>query len=342
MLGAIGSAVVAILATGGLYTMQESRSARLDDELQKAVQDSTRYASVLHEREKAEAKRDTVLRSLNMIRAIDDDRYIWPHVMDEVSSALPPYTWVVSLGFSGMGQATAPITHRRRAGALWHSGRRRKAMPTQIVRDTIRIRLVGNTVDIQALTRFMKQLEVSPLLENVTLMSSMRANDNGKEVTQFQLDMLLHTPQRHRRASRSPRGLGEVTPWLSFHRIRATGTCVVLGVLAVGLAGGYWYQFWSPKNLELDEVDAHVQALRDVNQRAKAELAQGKTSEFAPRRRSSSATSTSCASSCRPRTRCRCSSSRCRRRRVASVSTSPTCSRCRSSTAISTTPTSTA
>ena len=109
MLGAIGSAVVAILVTGGLYTTQESRAARLDDELQKAVQDSTRYASVLREREKAEAKRDTVLRSLNMIRAIDDDRYIWPHVMEEVSSALPPYTWIVSLGFSGVGQATTPI-----------------------------------------------------------------------------------------------------------------------------------------------------------------------------------------------------------------------------------------
>jgi len=55
---------------------------------------------------------------------------------------------------------------------------------------------------------------------------------------------------------------------------------VVLSVLAFGLAGGYWYQFWSPKNLELDEIDAHVQALREVNQHAKAELAQGKTSEL--------------------------------------------------------------
>jgi type II secretory pathway component PulM len=27
---------------------------------------------------------------------------------------------------------------------------------------------------------------------------------------------------------------------------------VVLGVLAVAIAGGYWYQFWSPRNLELD------------------------------------------------------------------------------------------
>jgi type IV pilus assembly protein PilO len=55
---------------------------------------------------------------------------------------------------------------------------------------------------------------------------------------------------------------------------------VVLGVLAVAIAGGYWYQFWSPRNLELDEVDAHVQALKEVNQHAKSELAQGKTSEL--------------------------------------------------------------
>ena len=194
MLGAIGSAVVAILVTGGLYSMQESRSARLDDELQKAVQDSTRYASVLREREKAEAKRDTVLRSLNMIRAIDDDRYIWPHIMDEVSSALPPYTWIVALSFSGVGQATAPIRTVVDAEPASNGKRRRKPAQTEVVRDTIRIRLVGNTVDIQALTRFMKQLEVSPMLENVTLMSSARAMDNGKEVTQFQLDMLYARP----------------------------------------------------------------------------------------------------------------------------------------------------
>jgi len=194
LLGAIGSGLVAILVTGGLYTMQGSRSARLDEELQKAVQDSTRYASVLREREKAEAKRDTVLRSLNMIRAIDDDRYIWPHVMDEVSSALPPYTWLVSLGYSGVGQATAPVRTVMAPEAASPTGRRRKPSNTQIVLDTVRIRLVGNTVDIQALTRFMKQLEVSPFLEGVTLQSSARAMDNAKEVTQFQLDMLYTRP----------------------------------------------------------------------------------------------------------------------------------------------------
>src|SRR5947209_2182858 len=95
----IGGVTVGALALATLavfYVQQTRREATVEDALQKAVQDSTRYASVLKERERAEAKRDTVLRSLNLIRAIDDDRYIWPHIMDEVSRALPPYTWLVA------------------------------------------------------------------------------------------------------------------------------------------------------------------------------------------------------------------------------------------------------
>ncbi|MBW8768466.1 MAG: PilN domain-containing protein [Gemmatimonadetes bacterium] len=193
MLGAIGTSVVAVLATAVLYTTQTTRQSHLDEELGKAVQDSTRYATVLRERETVEAKRDTVLRALNMIRAIDDDRYIWPHVMDEVSNALPPYTWIVALGFTGAGQATAPVRTIVPTANEGSSGRKHK-IPTEIIKDTVKVRLVGNTVDIQALTRFMKQLETSPFLENVTLNSSQRANDNGKEVTQFQLDMLYTRP----------------------------------------------------------------------------------------------------------------------------------------------------
>ena len=191
MIGAVGATVVAVAAVGLLYTTQARREAALQEAEQKAVQDSTRYASVLRERERAEAKRDTVLRSLNLIRAIDDDRFIWPHVMDEVSRALPPYTWIVSLGFSGLGQAQQPVTTLPTAPA---AASKKHHVQTVIPHDTVRIRVVGNTVDIQALTRFMKQLESSPFLEDVQLAKSERANDNGKEVTQFQLDMTYSRP----------------------------------------------------------------------------------------------------------------------------------------------------
>lgn len=194
LIGGTSAVALAIAVMAILFLAQSRREANLGDSLQKAVQDSTRYASVLRERERAEARRDTVLRSLNLIRAIDDDRFIWPHVMDEVSSALPPYTWIVSLGFSGTGQATTAITTTGAPVTTSAPGRKRKALNTLIPLDTVRLRLVGNTVDIQALTRFIRQLEVSPYLEQVQLAKSERSTDNGKEVTQFQLDMMYSRP----------------------------------------------------------------------------------------------------------------------------------------------------
>ncbi|MEO7458420.1 MAG: PilN domain-containing protein [Gemmatimonadaceae bacterium] len=198
LIGASALTAVALAVVGGMYVMQDSRSSTLDEALQKAVQDSTRYASVLKEHDRAEARRDTVLRSLNLIRAIDDDRYIWPHVMDEVSRALPPYTWIVSLGFSGTGQAQQPIaTLAAAAPADSASGgrKKRRGISTVIPHDTVRIRLTGNTVDIQALTRFIRNLEASPFLDQIQLARSERASDNGKEIAQFQLDMLYSRPE---------------------------------------------------------------------------------------------------------------------------------------------------
>ncbi|HEX9483985.1 MAG TPA: PilN domain-containing protein [Gemmatimonadaceae bacterium] len=195
LIGSVAIAIVAFAAVALLYVQQTRREAKINEALEKAVQDSTRFASVLREREKAEARRDTVLRALNLIRAIDDDRFIWPHIMDEVSHALPPYTWLVSLGYSGLGQAqTAIQTLAPLAANDSGSKKKRKPLGTVVLRDTIRLRVVGNTVDIQALTRFMKQLESSPFLEQVQLAKSERSNDNGKEVTQFQLDMLYTRP----------------------------------------------------------------------------------------------------------------------------------------------------
>jgi Tfp pilus assembly protein PilN len=193
LIAAIATTAVALLAVGFLFTTQNARERKVTSELQKAVQDSTRYASVLKERETAASKRDTVLRSLNLIRAIDDDRFIWPHIMQEVSKHLPPYTWIVSMGITGPSQGSQAVTTVA-AAAPAEAGKRKRALPTVIARDSVRIRLVGNTVDIQALTRFMKELESSPFLEQVQLAKSERANDNGKEVTQFQLDMMYTRP----------------------------------------------------------------------------------------------------------------------------------------------------
>ena len=58
----------------------------------------------------------------------------------------------------------------------------------------MRFRLVGNTVDIQALTRFMKLLEASPFIQSVQLASSEMVMVDGKEVTEFPLEAQYERP----------------------------------------------------------------------------------------------------------------------------------------------------
>ena len=196
------SVVVAVLAVGGAYTYQSSRVSSLLDEETKALADSTRFAVVTRDRIRAEAKRDTLLRQLNIIRSIDEDRFIWPHVLDEVSKALPPYTWLTTLNFTGTPQGSVNVAATKAeaapagndAAAKKVAASKAKRLDTVVPRDEVKVRLLGQTVDIQALTRFMKQLEASPFLGDVQLNRSELVMDQGKEVTQFTLDVTYTRP----------------------------------------------------------------------------------------------------------------------------------------------------
>lgn len=55
----------------------------------------------------------------------------------------------------------------------------------------------------------------------------------------------------------------------------------LVAILAsIGLAYGYYTYLWEPKDVELTTTQAHVDSLVVMNQRAKSELAQGKTQEL--------------------------------------------------------------
>lgn len=191
----IGSVAIILVAVGlfsYLYYRQGNDRAIAEARLEKAIADSTRFAKVEAARAVAEAKRDTVLRQVNLIRAIDDDRYIWPHIMDEVSRVLPAYTWLTILGFGGTPAGSANVVAAPpppKANPL-DSGKVKKKPPLQtgIPRDAVTIRLTGRTVDIQAMTRFMKDLESSPFFANVYNESTKPSGDRTSgEFFQFQL-----------------------------------------------------------------------------------------------------------------------------------------------------------
>lgn len=178
LLAAVASSIVAALVIGTLYSRQTYRALDLAQREEQAVKDSTRLAIALAEKIKAEAIRDTALRQINIIRSIDDDRFIWPHVLDELSRALTPYTWLTTITYAGNPQGTVNVNTAPPG---------KSKVDTAVVREEIALRILGQTVDIQALTRFMRQLEASPFVANVALEKSEMVLEGNKEVTQFTL-----------------------------------------------------------------------------------------------------------------------------------------------------------
>ena len=75
--------------------------------------------------------------------------------------------------------------------------REKKAHADSVLAEASRatkFRIVGHTVDIQALTLFMKTLEASPFIQNVQLTRSDIVLVENKEVTEFQLEAETQKP----------------------------------------------------------------------------------------------------------------------------------------------------
>ena len=191
-------ALASIIAAGVVIAMltlrQQAASQDLASREQKQVQDSTRYAAVLREKKKAETQRDSVMRQLNIIKEIDNDRFVWPHVMDEISRALPQYTWVVSVKQTSAPTAVGADAPNSKDSKDSKDPKKKKAEVQEEAPQAMKFTVVGNTVDIQALTRFMKLLAASPFIQNVQLVNSQLAQADGKEVTEFTLEAQYRQP----------------------------------------------------------------------------------------------------------------------------------------------------
>ncbi|MBI2406878.1 MAG: PilN domain-containing protein [Gemmatimonadetes bacterium] len=193
MISAIAGVAVGLAAIGAMWFYQSRRETSLTEREQKAVQDSTRYSSVIAERSKAEAQRDSVQRQIAVISAIDGTRLVWPHILDEISRAMPPYVWLRSVVQTSAISTEPPEVQAgvSKPAPKKGTGGGGAGAPDE---NLLVLQVVGNTVDIQALTRFMKALEASPFLMNVTLVRSDMVMQQGKEATEFRLDIQYEKP----------------------------------------------------------------------------------------------------------------------------------------------------
>jgi Tfp pilus assembly protein PilN len=201
LLGAVGTATTVVLAVGLMFMSQGSRERTLTAREVKAMADSSQFKIVLEAKARAEATRDSLYQQVAIIKSIDDSRYLWPHLLEEISNALPQYTWLTNVQqTSAPPSSVASDSSAAKPGAAAKKTtdlKARKARADSVLAAAsraTRFRIVGHTVDIQALTLFMKTLEASPFIRNVQLTRSDMAVSDGKEVTEFQLEAESQVP----------------------------------------------------------------------------------------------------------------------------------------------------
>ncbi|CAN5815599.1 hypothetical protein BH23GEM9_BH23GEM9_15230 [soil metagenome] len=159
-----GAWILGLAATGWMHLGTASRAEALGIELEAAVRDSTRYAIQREQGDSLAAQEAIIAQKLQLIQAIDSRRYMWPHILDEVSAALPPYVWLLSL-----------------AG-------------TDAEEEFPKVRMLGMAGTTFALTQFMEQLEASPFLHMVRLISSEQQRIENRTVHTFALELSFREP----------------------------------------------------------------------------------------------------------------------------------------------------
>ena len=169
---------VGVIGWLGFMVFGASRElAALEPQLEQTRAEHKRFKAFLTEKRHQETIRDSLVSQITVIRNVDGDRYVWPHLLDEVTKALPAYTWLSDLGVAG--PAPAP------AGAPASPGTGADADTSAAPAAAVQFEVNGRTVDIQAYTRFLRQLEASPWITDVTPVSAQTVVEKERAVTAF-------------------------------------------------------------------------------------------------------------------------------------------------------------
>jgi Tfp pilus assembly protein PilN len=145
LIGAIGAWVVAAAVLAVMFMTQQRTTSRLVEEQAQVEREFNRFRRTAAQKDHLQLLRDSIGIEMDAIREIDRDRYIWPHIMTDVSMALPQFAWLTEVrpqggGAEALGDTVAP---------------------------GLQVLIGGETANVEAFTRFLRALSESPWLTNV-------------------------------------------------------------------------------------------------------------------------------------------------------------------------------
>ena len=83
--------------TAALWWVQRTETLELGARLEAVVADSTRLAELRAASDSLTERSREIRERVALVEQLDRDRFAWPHLMDEISRALPPPAWLTSL-----------------------------------------------------------------------------------------------------------------------------------------------------------------------------------------------------------------------------------------------------
>jgi Tfp pilus assembly protein PilN len=196
-IAALGAAAVLILGlTAFGWWRTGGQMAEVGAQLERERADSVRLTRTIELMRTLEQRRDTVERKIAVIRSVDGRRYLWPHLLDEVSRAVPPYTWLTKV--AAIEEAPPPPAPAAGPAAATDSAKKAQADSAAAAAPPVPqgpgFNIEGNAATTQALTRFMKNLEASPMVRDVALVTSEQTETQGRAYLKFTLEARWEQP----------------------------------------------------------------------------------------------------------------------------------------------------
>ncbi|MFQ5689650.1 MAG: PilN domain-containing protein [Gemmatimonadota bacterium] len=151
--------VAGLVVVGGgltLWLTQRSTAAGLQSRLEAATADSARLADLRAVSDSLAEQRRLVRQRMALIQRLDRNRFAWPHLMDEISRALPELAWLTGL---------------------------REITPLPDV--TVEIR--GRAANPLVITDFVRNLQASPYIAEVKIMGTQQEEVEDLAVQGFTL-----------------------------------------------------------------------------------------------------------------------------------------------------------
>jgi Tfp pilus assembly protein PilN len=159
---AMTTLAVVLIAYMQIHGSRTLKAVTLEEEA--LVRDTASMSLQIAQNAALNAKQDTIVQKLTVIQELDQGRFDWAHILDEIARAVPDYTWLTSITPTETGVAN-PV-----------------------------FRIEGRMANSFALPLFMQQLEASPFIANVTLRGSGAVPDESKALYSFSLEAAYEEP----------------------------------------------------------------------------------------------------------------------------------------------------